>query len=285
MPEPTAHERLVVVRALAEARTRGELSEDDQLERTDMAVRVPTLDELAALVEDLADPPVLPAEDPVVGPARRRLLVGALGLLVAGSVGGMALLRRGDDPDADAAPRPTPAARPRPTPTPVPTPAPPTTAPPAPVPDLHTAAGLRLLLEEYRATTGTWRAYVVSVSEPHRASATAPHGPLRKRRERWWSWNPDERWNTIFDPHPVTGSDQQAVDLRRFDLAAVVANLPRARRSLRVEDPTDVYLALGHDPRHGAVVEIVVGNEYGEKGSLLTDAGGRVLERRPFARS
>ncbi|MBU2698431.1 hypothetical protein [Pimelobacter sp. 30-1] len=288
MPEledraPTAHERLLVVRTLADARTRGDLDEDDQLERTDMAVRVPTLVELAALVEGLPGAPALPAVPPP-DPNRRRFVLGALGLLAVGATGGMLWARR-DDPPPTSAPGPAPAPAPRPTRTPPSTTPPTTPATPEPAPDLYTVAGLTLLLREYRELTGTWRAYVLAVSEPHQASATAPHGPLGKRRERWWNWNAQDRWNTIFDPHAVTDPTDRAVDLRRFDLAAAVAHVARARRTLQVEKPTSVYLALGHEPDVGAIVEIVVGNAYGERGRLVTDAAGRVLAREPFVRS
>jgi hypothetical protein len=276
---PRDTERLAVVRALAEARTHGEITRDDQLERTDMALRAPTVAALAVLVEDLDAPPSLP--EPAT--SRRGLLLGAVGLVAAGA--GFAVLDRGDDPSA-AAPRPAPttssaAPRPTPTPTPIPTPTP----TPPPEIDLYTVAGLETLIAEYRAELGTWQAYDLSVLDHDQASADAAILPIRKRRLQWWSWSPDERWSTNFDPHSVTSDGQQVVDLRKIDLAAVVANIPRARRTSNVEKPDSLGIFFTHDPEHGAVVRFHVGNPYNEVGTMTTDLSGKVLERRPFERS
>ncbi|MDQ6525380.1 DUF1707 domain-containing protein [Nocardioides sp. LHD-245] len=278
---PRDAERLSVVRALTEARARGEISHDDQLERTDMAVRVTTLAELAALVQDLREPPRLPG--PL--PGRRGVLLGAVGLVAAGA--GFAVLNRGDDPPVTT-PRPAPAsssAAPRTTPTPTPTPTPAPTPTPLPDVDLYTVAGLEVLFTEYHATLGTWKAYDVSVTDRTQASADAAVLPIRKRRLQWWSWSPDERWTTNFDPQTVTSDRQQVIDLRKVDLAAAVANIARARRSSNVEEPDAPGISFGYDPEYGGVVEFHISNQYSEVGTMTTDLSGRILERRPFVRS
>lgn len=275
---PTDTERLSVVRALAEARARGEMTRNDQVERTDMAVRVASLTELAALVEDLSEPPPLPGP----GPTRRGLLLGAAGLAAAGVAGAVILTGRGDEPpvaEAVESASPAPAA-PSPTRSPAPTPTPST-----PDIDLHTVAGLQVLFAEYHATLGTWKAYDVSVTDRQQASADAAVLPIAKRRLQWWTWNAEERWTTVFDPSQVTSSDQQVLDLRTIDLAAVVANLPKARRSSNVEEPDRLGFSFTHDRVLGAVVEFNVSNAYDEVGTMTTDLAGRVLERRPFVRS
>lgn len=277
---PTNSERLSVVRALAEARTRGEITQDDQLERTDMAVRVESLAELAALVEDLSEPPPLP--EPGADPTRRGLLLGAVGLVAAGVAGAVALTGRDDAPPVAEAVEATttPPTEPAPTRSPTPTP-----TPPAPDIDLHTVAGLEVLIAEYHATHGTWKAYDLSVTDRQQASADAALLPIAKRRLQWWTWSPDERWTTVFDPSLVTSRDQRVLDLREVDLAAVVANLPKARRTSRVEDPDRLTFSFTHDRVLGAVVEFNVSNAYDEVGTMTTDLSGRVLERRPFVRS
>ncbi|WGY04073.1 DUF1707 domain-containing protein [Nocardioides sp. QY071] len=279
---PRDTERLAVVRALTEARTHGEITRDDQVERTDMALRAVSLAELAALVEDLDNPPTLPKP----AASRRGLLLGAVGLVAAGAVG-FAALSGADEPDAAARPSPassTATASPAPAPTHAPTPVP-TPEPPAPDIDLYTVAGLKVLIAEYHEKLGTWQAYDLSVLDHDQASADAAILPIRKRRLQWWSWSPDERWSTNFDPMQVTSSNEQVVDLRKVDLAAVVANIPRARRTSNVEEPDALGIFFTHDPEHGAVVRFHVGNQYSEVGTMTTDLSGKVLERRPFERS
>jgi hypothetical protein len=282
---PSNTERLSVVRALAEARTRGEIRQDDQLERTDMAVRVTSLVELATLVEDLSEQPPLPEPGPA--PSRRGVLLGAVGLVAAGVAGAAVLTGRDDEtpvPEAVASAS-APLAR-TPSPTSTPTPTPPAPAPaPAPDVDLYTVAGLHVLFAEYRSTLGTWQAYDVSVTDRQQASADAVVLPVAKRRLQWWSWSPDERWTTVFDPQSVASDTRQVIDLRRVDLAAVVATIAKARRSSNVEEPDQLGISFHHDPEHGGVVEFHVSNPYSEVGTMTTDLSGRVLERRPFARS
>ncbi|GAA1538178.1 hypothetical protein [Nocardioides humi] len=278
---PRSTERLAVVRALAEARQRGELGRDDQLERTDVAVRVETLAELAALVEDLSEPPLLPEAQP----SRRGLLLAVGGLVAAGAAGAAALAARGGEPETAprATPRPTPT--PTPSPTPVPTPTPTPTPTPEPVPSLLTVAGLEVLFADYHEKHGTWWAYELSVNGTDRANAHVPVGPLRKRRLRWWNWDPDRRWSTIFDPMPITNPDERAIDLRRIDKAAAIRNVPEAERSLNVENPTGVQFEFTHDRRYGPVVVFYVTNGYRESGAMYTDLAGDVLARSPFVRS
>ncbi|MCR1783339.1 hypothetical protein KVF89_12410 [Nocardioides carbamazepini] len=277
--EPRDTERLAAVSALSDARARGEISQDDQLERTDMAVRVATLAELVELVEDLREPPRLPG--PL--PGRRAVLLGAVGLVAAGA--GFAVLNRGDDPPR-ATPRPAPASS-APTPRPIPTPIPAPTPTPEPPPDidLYSVAGLEVLFAEYHAALGTWKAYDVSVSDHTQASADAAVLPIRKRRLQWWSWSSDERWTTNFDPQVVTTVRKQVIDLRKVDLPAVIANIPRARRSANVEEPDAPGISFTYDPEYGGIVEFHISNQYSEVGTMTTDLAGRILERRPFVRS
>jgi len=295
---PRDDERLAVVRALAQARSRGQITQADQLERTDMAIRADTLTDLAALVEDLDSPPALP------GPlsSRRGLLLGVAGLaagVVVGAVGAGALSGSdgseavaGGTRTATAGPTSRPTASPTAGPTASPTAGPTAgvttpvpSAAPVPVVDLFTVAGIETLFADYREQMGTWKAYELTVINATQARADAVVRPIGKRRLQWWSWDPDERWNTIFDPRPVGDPGVRAVDLRDFDLAAVLARVPKAQRSLNVEGAADVDLRFFRAPGAGSVVVISVSNQFREHGALVVDRAGRIIERHPFVRS
>jgi len=273
----TDDDRMAVVQALSAARRNEELSAEVQLERTELALAATTLDELRALVADLRDPPTLP----VAGVSRRGLLMG-LGGLTAVVVGVGTAIAVGSDDDEPAAATPPPRTSTTPTPTPTPTP----TATPTPkqLPSLFTVAGLELLLRDYRKKFGTWWTYELSIFGERQARSDVPIGPLRKRRLQWWSWDEDDRWNTIFDPQAATPLNQP-MDLRKVDLKAALANRRVARRTLNVEEPKPPDIEFTTHPDYGPVVQFFVTNSFNESGLMFTDLDGRILSRQPFQRS
>lgn len=273
----TDRDRMAVVQALSAARRREELEASDQLERTELALAATTIGDLEPLLDGLTEVPELP-----VGVSRRGLLVALGGVAAVAVGGGVALLgQSGDDPAPRAVSRETPTPSPSPTPSPTPSPDP----TPPPVPSLFTVAGLELLLKDYRAKFGTWWTYELTVIDEDQARSDVPIGPLRKRRLQWWSWDADDRWNTIFDPSPVGDPNAQAVDLRKVDLKAALANRPRARRSLGVENPEPPGLEITWHREYGAVVQYYVSNSFHEGGVMFTDLSGKILARHPFQRS
>lgn len=276
----TDADRMATVRALSVARRNEELAAEEQLARTERALDAVTVDVLHGLVADLSAPPTLPVPTAV---SRRGLLAGIGGLAV-GVVGTASILGLGgEDEPAPVAGGVTPAAPatsaiaiPSFTPTPTPT--------QKAVPSLYTIDGLELLLRDYRRKFGTWWTYELSVFGPDQARSDVLAGPPRKRRLQWWSWDPDDRWNTIFDPQPATPEDR-LIDLRDVDLDAVLVNQRQARRSLGVEKPQVADFEFTHHSYYGASVIFSVTNKYSEYGHLLTDLAGNVLARQPFQRS
>ena len=272
----TERDRMAVVQALSAARRREEIEATDQLERTERALDATTVPELEALLAGVTEKPELP-----VGVSRRGLFT-VLGVGAVALAGGVIALNQGpDEPAARATPRVTPTPTPTPTPTATPTPTP---APP-PVPSLFTVAGLELLLQDYRRKFGTWWTYELTVIDEDQARSDVPIGPLRKRRLQWWSWDADDRWNTIFDPSPVGDPGARALDLREVNLKAALANRPKARRSLGVENPEPPGLEITWHREYGAVVQYYVSNSFHEGGVMYTDLAGNILARHPFQRS
>jgi len=278
---PGDADRMAVLQALSRARRQERLSAEAQLDRTEAALTASTMAELRRLVADLeaeGEPPLA---------SRRTAMWAVLGVgatIVGGTVVGYELLKD----EADAIPRvratnvPSSSTAPT-TPTSVPTPA--STPTPKPVPSLYTLAGLKLLLKDYHDKFGTWWTYELSVFDTHQARSDVPVGALNKRRLQWWSWDDDDRWNTIFDPQSITDPTTRAVDLRTVNLKAALANLKVARRTLNVENPGQPDFSFESHPSYGPVVMFYVSNSFSEGGLMFTDLDGAILARQPFRRA
>ena len=83
----------------------------------------------------------------------------------------------------------------------------------------------------------------------------------------------------------VTAAGARALDLREVNLKAALANRPKARRSLGVENPEPPGLEITWHREYGAVVQYYVSNSFHEGGVMYTDLAGNILARHPFRRS
>jgi hypothetical protein len=76
-----------------------------------------------------------------------------------------------------------------------------------------------------------------------------------------------------------------AVDLRRLDIASMMRNLAKARRSLHVEDVSTSYVVINYRPEldRSPNVNIYVANSFNESGYLATTLDGAVERAYPYS--
>lgn len=104
-----------------------------------------------------------------------------------------------------------------------------------------------------------------------------------KHRHSGWLYR-DGAW-TDFGGVGTDFPGAATVDLRQLDVAALMRNVAKARRTLAVEDFSLTYVAIHFRPDYDDVpnVNIYVSNEYGESGYLATNLRGGIERAYPFA--
>ena len=106
-----------------------------------------------------------------------------------------------------------------------------------------------------------------------------------KARQSGWLFRKDSGW-TSFGGVRATFPGSVAVDTNRLDVAALVRNIARARRTLNVESPAQAYVIIRFLPGVDEVpsVDIHVINRFQESGYLATTIDGTVERAYPYAR-
>ena len=91
---------------------------------------------------------------------------------------------------------------------------------------------------------------------------------------------------TSFGGVRATFPGSAVVDTNRLDIATLMRNIARARRTLNVERPAQAYVILRFIPRFDEVpsVDIHVVNQFQESGYLATTLDGQVERAYPYAR-
>ena len=142
------------------------------------------------------------------------------------------------------------------------------------------AEGVRAFVRTYRQRFGTTR----TVSATFYGDYVVVQVPLgRGSRHSGWVY----RASTGFADFGGTSTNfpgSAAVDLRRLDVAALMANLARARRVLHVENPDQAYVTIDYRPQFDPApnVNIYVLNSFHESGYLATRLNGRVERAYPY---
>ena len=75
-----------------------------------------------------------------------------------------------------------------------------------------------------------------------------------------------------------------AVDTRRLDVPALMHNIARARRTLRVGQVNQTYVNIDYRPQvdHAPNVNVYVSNKFHESGYLATGLDGTVERSYPY---
>lgn len=141
-------------------------------------------------------------------------------------------------------------------------------------------AGIRAFLAEYRAKFGTDAVVGLTLYDDY-AVVQVPQGD---RRHTAWVYRRGAGWSAS-GGISANFPGSRPVDLARIDVAALVRNIGRARRTLQVEDPTTTYVNIDHRPQFDAApnVNIYVSNEFHESGYLATRPDGTVERAYPFS--
>ncbi|MBO9521809.1 MAG: DUF1707 domain-containing protein [Nocardioidaceae bacterium] len=290
----TDHDRTALSARIRRAAEQGRISEADRDIRLRNVASARSEVELDLIARDLdvlegtlspgsaVPPPVLQPGPVSVGPQPRRgpfrpgLLVGiAIGVLmiVTAAVVGTVAIRGGDSGSTLFAPEPIASAE-----TPEPS-GEPTDSGPASSYGLD-GPGIRGFLAGYQRTFDTSLVVNLVLYDDY-AVAQVPQ--LHKNRHAQVLFRPEEGWQQFGDIS-ANFPGSRTVDLRRLDVAALVKNIARARRTLRVEEPTQTYVIVQHIGAATTVpsVDIHVGNEFNESGYLATRLDGTVVRAYPY---
>lgn len=279
-------DRNAICQILDAALAEGQLSGEEHRQRVSAATNAATLGELEPLTADLQTPGAVQpfaTSTPKLGsrPLLAGLTVAAVILIVAVAV----ILMTNDSTPADTTPTPS-AATPEthelaaepPSQAPAPTPAP---ADPAPVvlgppPNLHTAEGLTLVLDEIRKRFGDTTGYELAIMSDEallaRPDPTDDSSKLLYTFERGWG-----------DPSTRPRSDTDDVtDLGAFDVAAAAAALQAAPETLRIapDEVSETFIDVDHitePPEPGALELLVkVSTKSGTDGWIYLDPAGNI---------
>jgi hypothetical protein len=136
-----------------------------------------------------------------------------------------------------------------------------------------TGPGIGAFLAAYRARFGTTSTVDLTLY-PDYAVVQVPQG---HHRHAGFLFRAGQGW-TDFGGVTADFPGAQPVDLARLDVAALVRNIARARRTLKVENPTTTYVIVRQYAPSDAVpsVDIHVANEFDESGYLATRLDGTV---------
>ncbi|RNM17297.1 DUF1707 domain-containing protein [Nocardioides pocheonensis] len=143
-----------------------------------------------------------------------------------------------------------------------------------------TGPGIRGFLADYQNRFGTTLATDLTLYDDY-VVVQVPHGG--PHRHAGYLFRPGPGW-TDFGGVGADFPGAQPVDLTRLDVPALVRNVARARRTLKVENPTTTYVIVRQYAPSDAVpsVDIHVSNQYGESGYLATRLDGTVERAFPY---
>lgn len=278
-------DRNAICQILDAALADGQLSGEEHRQRVSAATNAATLGELEPLTADLQIPGAVQpfaASTPKLG--RRPLVLAGLAVAAIVLVVAVAVILMTNDSTPDTTPTPsatTPethelAAEPS---SPAPSTEPP--ADPAPVvlgppPNLHTADGLTLVLDEIRRRFGDTTGYELAIMSDEallaRPDPTDDSSKLVYTFERGWG-----------DPSSRPRSDTDDVtDLGAFDVQAAAAALQAAPETLRIapDEVSETFIDVDHiaePPEPGALELLVkVSTKSGADGWIYLDPAGNI---------
>lgn len=277
-------DRTATCQVLDSALADGQLSMEEHRQRVSAATHAATLGDLDALVADLqTSGSVQPLLTPSPKPGRGPLVVGGITvaavLLCAAVV--VVLMSNGSSSSSTttsstAAPQTHELAA-EPSTRAAESPSAPEDPPPVvlgPLPNLHTAEGLTLVIDEIRKRFGDTMGYELAIT-PADAMLARPD-PTDEKSKLIYSF--DGGWG---DPSTRSRSDTDDVtDLAAFDVSAAAAVLKAAPETLRIApgDVTDTFIDVDHvaePPAPGALELLVkVSTKSGADGWIYLDGAG-----------
>lgn len=141
--------------------------------------------------------------------------------------------------------------------------------------------GIRAFLAAYRAKFDTTRVVDLTLYDDYVIARVPIAG---KKRNQGWLYRPGEGWSD-FGGIQADFPGSEVVDTARLDIAKLLANIGRARRTLGVEEYSLTYVTIDYRPGSDDVpnVNIYVSNEFHESGYLATTLDGRIERAYPFA--
>lgn len=151
----------------------------------------------------------------------------------------------------------------------------------SPAPFVRDEAGIKALLTQYRSRFGTIKATELTMYEDYAIVRVPVPG---KARDAGWIYR-DGQW-TEFGGVRATFPGTRIVDLSKLDVAAVLKNMSKAKRSLNVEDATISHVSIDFRDGFDDVpnVRVYASNQFGESGYLATTLGGAVVRSYPYSR-
>ncbi|WP_218028546.1 DUF1707 SHOCT-like domain-containing protein [Nocardia yamanashiensis] len=247
----------------------GQLTADDHRTLAELASEAKTLGDLGELTDDLQRPVDAPAEARPPRSYRGPLYtVAALAVCALAFAGGFAAVHRSGDVPSGVAVAESGPVQPLVIKT----------------PNLHTAEGISLFIEQYRAKFGDTLVDKLNLYDKY-AIVTRPVAGQPNRQVRY-----DYRGGFDPDSAPVTRkTDEPTFDLAAVDVAALSKLLADAPATLRVQGGTISHVGFeteavrtGRDTAMQSVVSVYVSNPAGESGFLEASPAGAILRSYPF---
>lgn len=145
----------------------------------------------------------------------------------------------------------------------------------------RTAEGIKEFLATYRKQFSTTRATELTMYSDYAIVRVPVPG---KKRDAGWIYR-DGAWSE-FGGVRATMLGAESVDLARLDVAALIRNMAKAERTLKVEDPEISHVSIDFRSTFDDVpnVRIYASNEFSESGYLATDLRGKILRSYPYDR-
>jgi hypothetical protein len=279
-------DRTETCRVLDSALADGQLSMEEHRQRVSAATNAATLGELESLIADLqTSGPVHPFVTSSQRFSRGTLVIGTLTVAAVLLSAVIAVVLMTNDSSSDTATSSTSAASPathelaaEPSTRAVESTSAPADPPPVvlgPLPDLHTAEGLTLVLDEIRKRFGDTMGYELAIT-PTEATLARPD-PTDDKSKLIYSF--DRGWG---DPSTSTRSDtDDLTDLAAFDVPAAAAALRAAPDTLRIApgDVEETFIDIDYiaEPAPGAIELLVkVSTTAGTDGWIYLDGAGNI---------
>lgn len=146
----------------------------------------------------------------------------------------------------------------------------------------RTTDGIRSMLASYKEKFGTTRTTDLTMYDNYVIARVPVPGKARDegfmfRDGVWESWGGGIR---------ATSPGTEVLDLRRLDIAALLKNMAKAKRTLNVEGATISHVSMDFRSVFDDVpnVRIYASNTFGESGYLATTLQGSVVRSYPYSR-
>ena len=143
-----------------------------------------------------------------------------------------------------------------------------------------TTPGIRWFLDEYRHRLSTTKVVNLTLYDDYVVVQAPQPGT---HRHTGLLYRPADGWED-FGGVSANFPGSRAVDLQQLDVAALVRNIARARRTLGVESVSQTYVVIDYRPQFDASpnVDVHVANAFGESGYLATTLDGSIERAFPY---